>query len=111
MATGPAARPPLRDIGDIAGGAGGAGGNGAERFTESRVERIVALVVALGCAVLGTQAFVNALSTPQAAGLWRVGLLIVAFLPLAAMILALATGAFARGASRLCALSLSPARK
>ncbi|MEZ5187595.1 MAG: ATP-binding protein [Microbacterium sp.] len=106
MATGPAARPPLGDIGDIAGGAGGAGGNGAERFTESRVERIVALVVALGCAVLGTQAFVNALSTPQAAGLWRVGLLIVAFLPLAAMILALATGAFARGASRLCALSL-----
>ncbi len=103
MATGPAARPPLGDIGDIA---GGAGGNGAERFTESRVERIVALVVALGCAVLGTQAFVNALSTPQAAGLWRVGLLIVAFLPLAAMILALATGAFARGASRLCALSL-----
>lgn len=95
IATDPAVRAPL---GGIAGG--------AERFTEARVERIVSLVVALGCAVLGTQAFLNAIATARAAWGWETALIALAFAPLAAMILALTTGAFARGASRVCALAL-----
>lgn len=95
LATDPAVRAPL---GDIAGE--------AERFTEARVERIVSLVVALGCAVLGTQAFLNAIASPQTSGGWKLALMIVAFVPLAAMVVALAAGAFARGASRVCAVAL-----
>lgn len=88
-------RPPLGDI-----------AAGAERFTEARVERIVSLVVALGCAVLGTQAFANAIGSPQESRGWNLALMAAAFVPLAAMILTLATGAFARPASRVCAVAL-----
>ena len=79
----------------------------AERFTERRVERILALVVALGSAVLGTQAFLNALTSTQESSSWRAALMIGAFVPLALMIVALAVGVLTRLASGVCAVALA----
>lgn len=87
-----------RPLGDIAAG--------AERFTQARVERILSVVIALGCAVLGTQAFLNALGSTQEARVWRTALMIAAFVPLALMIVALAAGVLGRAASRICAIAL-----
>lgn len=95
LAVDPAARRPLGDI-----------SAGAERFTEHRVERILSLMVALGCAVLGTQAFVAAFRSLQEAAAWHVPLMVLAFAPLALMIVALAAGVWVRAASRLCAVAL-----
>lgn len=95
IAVDPAVRRPLGDI-----------SAGAERFTEHRVERILSLMVALGCAVLGTQALVNAVGSTQEVPAWHVPLVVLAFGPIALMILALATGVWVRAASRLCAITL-----
>jgi hypothetical protein len=48
-------------------------GAATERFTERRIERILSLVVALGSAVLGTQAFLNALTSTQESTPWHTG--------------------------------------
>ncbi|WP_204964328.1 sensor histidine kinase [Microbacterium dextranolyticum] len=95
IATDPAARAPLGDV-----------EAGADRFTQTRVERIVSLVIAIGCAVLGTQALLNALGSRQESDLWHVALMAAAFVPLAAMILLLAAGVGGRVASRVCAIVL-----
>ncbi|PZU46436.1 MAG: ATP-binding protein [Microbacterium sp.] len=92
----PAARRPLGNI-----------AAGAERFTEARVERILAVVVALGCAVLGAQAFLNALGSTQESPGWRIVLMLGAFVPLAVMIAALVVGRFARIASGVCAEAIA----
>jgi len=99
-------RPPLavdptirRRLGDIS--------VGAERFTQSRVERIASLVVALGCGVLGTQSLINALGSTQETTAWHPILMIAAFVPLAFMIAALVTGILSRTASRVCAVALA----
>lgn len=96
IAIDPALRRPLGDI-----------AAGAERFTEARIERILAVVVALGCAVLGTQSFLNALGSTQESPGWHVTLAIGAFVPLAVMIAALVVGSFSRVASRVCAVTLA----
>ena len=82
-------------------------GAAAERFTERRIERILALVVALGSAVLGTQAFLNALTSTQESAAWHVGLMIGAFAPLVLMIVALTGGVLTRAASGVCAVALA----
>lgn len=82
-------------------------GAATERFTERRIERILALVVALGSAVLGTQAFLNALTSTQESTPWHTGLMIAAFGPLALMIVALAVGVLPRTAAAVFALALA----
>lgn len=82
-------------------------GGASERFTERRVERILALVVAPGSAVLGTQAFLNALTSTQESVAWHVGLMVGAFVPLVLMIVALAAGVLTREAAGACAVALA----
>lgn len=79
---------------------------GSERFTQARVERIMSLVIALGCAVLGTQAFLNALGSTQEESTWRLALMIAAFVPLALMIVSLTAGVLGRLTSRICTVAL-----
>ncbi|WP_404443444.1 ATP-binding protein [Microbacterium marinum] len=76
MVTADAGAPPL------------AGPSDATFFTRARIERILGLVVGIGCAVLGVQAFVNALTSEQEAPVWRIILMLVTFSPLALMIVA-----------------------
>ncbi|APZ35901.1 ATP-binding protein [Microbacterium aurum] len=87
-----------RPLGDIAAG--------AERFTQARVERIIGVVVALGFAVLGVQAFLNALGSTQESPPWHLALMIGVFAPLALAILACATGIGVRVCTGLLAVVL-----
>lgn len=95
IAVDPAVRRPLGDI-----------AAGAERFTQARVERIIGVVVALGFAVLGVQAFLNALGSTQESPPWHLALMIGVFAPLALAILACATGIGVRVCTGLLAVVL-----
>ncbi|MGO8609798.1 hypothetical protein ACC848_43360, partial [Rhizobium johnstonii] len=64
IAVDPVVRRPLGDI-----------SSSAERFTESRVERILTVVVGIGSTVLGTQAFLNALGSVQEDPRWQIPLM------------------------------------
>lgn len=63
-----------------------------ERFTGRRMERILAIVVAIGSAALGAQALVAALAAMAWADEPHIVLLLVVFVPLAAMLLACVIG-------------------
>ncbi|QYG11546.1 ATP-binding protein [Microbacterium sp. PAMC22086] len=63
-----------------------------ERFTGKRMERILAIVVAIGSAVLGAQALISAMGPLSAADPAHLVTLIVVFVPLAAMLLACVVG-------------------
>lgn len=78
---------------------GEAAAAGSERFSQARIERILGVVCGFGCSVLGVQAFFNALSSTQEAPLWRVGLVILIFVPLIVMVVASSSGL----ATRACA--------
>lgn len=93
IAVDPAVRRPLGDI-----------AAGAERFTQARVERIIRTVVALGCAVLGTQAFLNALGSHQEAPAAHLPLLLAVFIPLGVMIAASVAGVGVRTAAGVFAV-------
>lgn len=93
IAVDPAVRRPLGDI-----------AAGAERFTQARVERIIRTVVALGCAVLGTQAFLNALGSHQEAPAAHLPLLLAVFVPLGVMIAASVAGVGVRTAAGVFAV-------
>ncbi|WP_067201296.1 hypothetical protein [Microbacterium sp. XT11] len=82
------------------------GGVGAEseRFTGKRMERILATVVAIGSAVLGAQALVAAMSTLSRADAPHITMLLVVFVPLAAMLLACLIGRGVRIASGIFAV-------
>lgn len=95
IAVDPAVRRPLGDIAAA-----------AERFTQARVERIIAVVVAVGIAVLGVQSFLNALGSTQESPPWRVALMIGVFAPLALTILACAIGIGVRVCAGLLAVVL-----
>ncbi|MDJ1112920.1 sensor histidine kinase [Microbacterium dauci] len=73
-------------------------------FTRGRIERILGLVIGIGCAVLGVQAFLNALTSHQEAPLWRIVLMLVTFSPLALMVVAGISGILMRVFSGLFAL-------
>lgn len=88
IAVDPAVRRPLGDI-----------AAGAERFTEARVERIIRIVIALGCAVLGTQAFLNALASRQETPAAHAPLVFAVFVPLGVMIAACVAGVGVRTAA------------
>lgn len=95
IAVDPVMRRPLGDV-----------GAGAKRFTQARVERILSVVVSIGCIVLGGQSFLNALGSSQESHAWHIALMIATFLPLTLMIVALAAGVLGRTASSVCAVVL-----
>lgn len=76
-----------------------------ERFTGKRMERILAIVVAIGSAALGAQALIAAISTISAADAAHVTTLVVVFAPLAAMLLACVIGRGVRVASGVFAVA------
>nr|WP_241748167.1 MULTISPECIES: ATP-binding protein [Microbacterium] len=84
-----------RALGDLTGG--------AENFTQRRVERIAMIAVAFASAILGTQSFINALSSVQEHPGWHLVLCLIAFIPLAIMIVACLVGVFARVTSAVFA--------
>ena len=63
-----------------------------ERFTGKRMERILAIVVAIGSAVLGGQALVSAMASLSSADTAHVVTLCVVFVPLVAMLVACLIG-------------------
>ncbi|MEW1834492.1 ATP-binding protein [Microbacterium sp. NPDC079995] len=65
-------------------------------FSRERVERILALVVSVGCAILGFQSLFHALGSTQEAPAWNVVLTVVTFGPLGLMIAAGVGGRFYR---------------
>jgi signal transduction histidine kinase len=65
-------------------------------FSRERVERILALVVAVGCAVLGFQSFFHAVGSPQEGPAWNLALIVVTFVPLVLMVAAGVAGRFYR---------------
>ncbi|MFT4259971.1 sensor histidine kinase [Microbacterium sp.] len=77
---------------------------GSERFTSKRMERILAIVVAVGSTVLGAQALIAALTTLSEADFAHVGMLVLVFAPLAAMLVACVLGRGVRTASGLFAV-------
>jgi signal transduction histidine kinase len=77
---------------------------GLGSFTRLRIERIISLVVGLGSLVLGTQAFLNALLPFQESPAWHVPLMVITFVPLAAMLIACAAGRGVRLSAGIFAL-------
>lgn len=65
-------------------------------FTRARVERVMTVSVGLGCAVLGGQALVGALGDTRASGPENLALMLIAFAPLAVMLVAFFAGRFER---------------
>lgn len=85
-----------RPLGDISAG--------SERFTQRRVERILVLVVAVGCTVLGVQSLLNALGSTQEGPAWHIALILAAFVPLAVMVAACFAGVLVRPAAAAFAI-------
>ncbi|GAA3631774.1 ATP-binding protein [Microbacterium awajiense] len=65
---------------------------GAGSFTRTRVERALSLAAAVGFVVLGTQSFIAALGATDERPGWHLTLMLLAFLPLGAMIVACLVG-------------------
>ena len=65
---------------------------GLRSFTRLRVERIISLAIGLGSLALGVQAFLAALGSEQELSGWKLPLMILAFLPLAGMLIGCALG-------------------
>lgn len=65
---------------------------GLGSFTRQRIERGISLVIALGCLVLGSQAFLFGLGPTEELPGWHLPLMLVAFVPLAVMLIACAIG-------------------
>ncbi|MFZ8758048.1 sensor histidine kinase [Microbacterium sp. HMH0099] len=65
-------------------------------FTQTRIERVITLLVGPGCLVLGAQAFVAAFGPGDETPGWHLPLVVGVFLPLIAMVVACTIGRFAR---------------
>ncbi|MDQ1122992.1 sensor histidine kinase [Microbacterium trichothecenolyticum] len=65
-------------------------------FTQTRIERVLTLLVGPGALVLGAQAFAAAFGTGDEAPGWHLPMTLGVFLPLVAMIIACAVGRLAR---------------
>ncbi|OIJ32008.1 hypothetical protein BK819_13985 [Microbacterium sp. LCT-H2] len=70
----------------------GSAENGFERFTGKRMERILAIVVALGSGVLGAQALIAAVNTLSRPDTAHIVMLVAVFVPLTAMLVACLVG-------------------
>lgn len=75
-----------------------------ERFTGKRMERILATVVAIGSALLGVQALIAAITTMSWGDGPRITMLLVVYVPLAAMLVACLIGRGVRTASGVFAV-------
>lgn len=75
-----------------------------ERFTGKRMERILATVVAVGSAVLGSQALIAAMTSMSWSDMPRIAMLLVVYIPLAVMLIACVVGRGVRGASGVFAI-------
>lgn len=73
-------------------------------FSRERVERILALVVSVGCAILGFQSLFHAIGSTQEDPTWNLILLAITFGPLALMIAAGVAGRFYRVPAAVFAL-------
>ena len=69
---------------------------GLGSFTRTRVERMLAIVIGVGCVALSAQAFLSALGPPEENDAWHLPLTLMVFVPLAAMIIACFVGRGAR---------------
>lgn len=67
-----------------------------ERFTAHRMERILAVVAGLGSAVLGTQAFIDALTDPSGLDGPHAVMMVLVFVPLLAMVVGCLSGRWAK---------------
>ncbi len=76
---------------------------GAANFTRARMERILEVVVAGGCALLGVQSLVNGIASSQEWPVWNAILLVAAFGPLVVMVGALLAGRGVRATTRVFA--------
>ncbi|MDT0115789.1 ATP-binding protein [Microbacterium sp. PRF11] len=65
-------------------------------FTQTRIERVITLIVGPGSLVLGAQAFFAAFGPGDEAPGWHLPLVLAVFVPLIAMIVACSVGRFAR---------------
>ncbi len=74
-------------------------------FTQTRIERVITLLVGPGCLALGAQAFFAAFGPGDEAPGWHLPLVACAFIPLAAMVIACAFGRFARTFSGIFAVA------
>jgi signal transduction histidine kinase len=78
---------------------------GLGSFTRLRIERIIAVVVGLGSLARGIQALLTALTVPpQESSLWHVPLMLITFVPLAAMVVACFIGRAVRWTAGLFAV-------
>ncbi|MGA6126305.1 MULTISPECIES: sensor histidine kinase [unclassified Microbacterium] len=73
-------------------------------FSRERVERILALVVSVGCAILGFQSLFHAIGSTQETPMWNLVLSVVTFGPLALMIAAGVAGRFYRAPAAVFAI-------
>lgn len=73
-------------------GADSSGIPGIASFTRERVERVMAVSVAIAFVALGAQAFFAALAATDVAPGWEIALMVLAFAPLVVMELAFFTG-------------------
>ncbi len=69
---------------------------GLGSFTRTRVERIISLVVGIGCLALGAQAFFEALGPGEERPGWHLPLELIVFVPLAAMVISSFVGRWNR---------------
>lgn len=76
----------------------------SERFTGKRMERILAIVVAIGSAVLGAQALIAAVATLSVADVPHILMLVVVFVPLAVMLVSCLVGTGVRVTSGIFAV-------
>src|SRR5690606_32938289 len=74
-------------------------GVGLERFTGQRMERILAVVAAIGSAALGARAMLNAISRLERLDGPHLAIMIMVFGPLVWMILACVTGRWVKQAA------------
>lgn len=81
---------PLADA--RAAGAEGLPAPAVSSFTRERVERVMAIAVAIGCVALGAQAFVVSLGDADTPRGWHAALVTVAFVPLVVMVAAFFAG-------------------
>ncbi|WP_394279694.1 ATP-binding protein [Microbacterium sp.] len=65
-------------------------------FTRARIERIIGLVGGIASALIGLQAFLNAMASDHEDPLWRIILMTVTFAPLGLMVVAGIVGMFVR---------------
>ncbi|MFS0733692.1 ATP-binding protein [Microbacterium sp. 1P10UB] len=78
---------------------------GLGSFTRQRIERIIGYAAALGSTILGGQAVAGVFSSAEEQPEWKLPLLLLTFLPLAAMIAACLFGRFVRTAAGVFAVA------